>query len=158
MATRANSAAHAADDFNLGIIEEFRANEGHVGGPLAGTAIVLLHHIGAKSGIERVTPLAYSPQPDGRYLIVASNAGSPTHPAWYYNLKAHPTVEVEVGTETLMVRADELEAGAARDALWAKLVAASPSLIQYQARTARRIPMFMLTPADAAVPAPTWPS
>jgi deazaflavin-dependent oxidoreductase (nitroreductase family) len=146
-ATMADSAADASNDFNSRIIEEFRANEGRVGGPLAGTPILLLHHIGAKSGIERVTPLACSPQGDGHYVIVASNAGSPTHPGWYYNLKARPTVEVEVGTETFMVRAEELE-GAARDALWSKLVAASPSLTKYQAKTARQIPMLMLTSAD----------
>jgi deazaflavin-dependent oxidoreductase (nitroreductase family) len=146
-ATMADSAADASNDFNSRIIEQFRANEGRVGGPLAGTPILLLHHIGAKSGIERVTPLACTLQGDGDYVIVASNAGSPTHPGWYYNLKAHPTVEVEVGTETFMVRTDELE-GAARDALWSKLLAASPSLTKYKAKTARQIPMFMLTRAD----------
>ena len=83
-ATMVDSAADASSDFNSKIIEEFRANEGRVGGPLAGTPILLLHHIGAKSGIERVTPLVCSPQGDGRHLLVASNAGSPTHPGWYY--------------------------------------------------------------------------
>jgi deazaflavin-dependent oxidoreductase (nitroreductase family) len=146
-ATMADSAADASNDFNSGIIEQFRANEGRVGGPLAGTPILLLHHIGAKSGIERVTPLACSRQGDGDYVIVASNAGSPTHPRWYHNLKAHPTVEVEVGTEMFVVRAEELE-GAARDALWSKLLAASPSLTEYKAKTARQIPMFMLTRTD----------
>ena len=135
------------DDFNSKIIAEFRANRGRVGGPLAGTRIMLLRHIGAKSGIERVTPVAYNPLGDGRFVIVASNAGSPVHPGWYYNLKAHPTVEVEVGTETFIVRTDELE-GAARDALWSKFLAASPSLTKYKAKTARQIPMFMLTRAD----------
>jgi deazaflavin-dependent oxidoreductase (nitroreductase family) len=76
--------------FNEKIIAEFRANEGHVGGPLAGTPILLLHHIGAKSGVERVTPLAYHPQADGGFVIVASNGGSPRHPSWYYNLKTIP--------------------------------------------------------------------
>jgi deazaflavin-dependent oxidoreductase (nitroreductase family) len=130
-------------DFNRRIIEEFRANKGRVGGSLAGTPIMLLHHIGAKSGIERVTPLACSRQDDGRYVIVASNGGSPTHPGWYYNLKAHPTVAVEVGTDTLIVRAEEVEGGA-RDALWSQLVAAAPSLAEYQAKAGRRIPMFAL--------------
>ena len=102
-------AGAAAEDFNHRIIEEFRANGGRVGGPLAGTPLLLLHHIGAKSGIERVTPLAYRPHGDGRYVIVASNGGSPTHPGWYHNLKANPVVEVEVGTETFMVRAEELD-------------------------------------------------
>lgn len=131
-------------DFNRRIIEEFRAKAGRVGGSLAGTPILLLHHIGAKSGIERVTPLAYRRQDDGRYVIVASSGGSPTHPGWYHNLKAHPTVEVEVGTETLIVRAEEVEGGA-RDALWSKLVAAAPSLTEYQGKAGRRIPMFALT-------------
>jgi deazaflavin-dependent oxidoreductase (nitroreductase family) len=143
----ANPAAEESKDFNSRIIEEFRANQGRVGGPLTGTPILLLHHVGAKSRIQRVTPLACSHQGDGHYVVVASNAGSPTHPAWYYNLKAHPTVEAEVGTETFMVRAEELE-GAARDALWSKLVAASPSLTNYQAKTDRQIPIFMLTSAD----------
>jgi deazaflavin-dependent oxidoreductase (nitroreductase family) len=137
----------ASNDFNSRVIEEFRANEGRVAGALAGTPILLLHHIGARSGIERVTPLAFSPQGDGHYVIVASNAGSPTHPGWYYNLKAHPTVEVEAGTETFIVRAEELK-GAARDALWSQLVAASPSLTEYQARTARQIPLLMLARAN----------
>jgi deazaflavin-dependent oxidoreductase (nitroreductase family) len=134
-------------DFNLRVIEEFRANAGRVGGVLAGTPILLLHHVGARSGIERVTPLAYGPQGDGRYLIVASNGGSSTHPAWYHNLKAAPTVEIEIGTETFMVRAEEPE-GADREALWSKLVAASASLREYRARASRPIPVFTLTRTD----------
>jgi deazaflavin-dependent oxidoreductase (nitroreductase family) len=137
-------AGSAADDFNRRIIEDFRANGGRVGGPLADTPMLLLHHIGAKSGIERVTPLAYTPHGDGRYVIVASNGGSPTHPGWYHNLNANPVVEIEVGTETFTVRAAELN-GAARSPLWSKLVAASASLREYQATTARQIPMLMLT-------------
>ena len=69
----ANSATSEANDFNTKIIAEFRANEGRVGGPLAGTPIILVHHTGAQSGMERVTPLAYSHQPDGRLAIVAAN-------------------------------------------------------------------------------------
>ena len=67
----AKSAPGMASDFNTKVIEEFRANEGHVGGPLAGTPLILIHHIGAKSGIERVSPLACSPQGDVRFAIVA---------------------------------------------------------------------------------------
>jgi deazaflavin-dependent oxidoreductase (nitroreductase family) len=80
---------------NNKIIAEFRANDGRVGGPLAGTPLMLVHHIGAKSGIERVTPLAHNPQHDRRFVIVASNGGAPTHPGWYHNLKANPRSEVE---------------------------------------------------------------
>jgi len=132
-----------SNEFNRRVIEEFRANQGRVGGSLAGTPILLLHHIGASSGVERVTPLACTRDDAGQFVIVASNGGSRTHPAWYHNLKAHPTVEIEVGTETFTVRAEEV-AGEARDALWSKLAAASPSLTAYQAKAARRIPVFKL--------------
>ena len=67
-------------DFNHRIIGEFRANGGRVGGPFAGTPMLLLHHVGAKSGVARLTPLAYTPDGDGRYVIVASDGGSATHP------------------------------------------------------------------------------
>jgi hypothetical protein len=101
----ASSAPARDTDFDTKTIEEFRANGGHVGGPLAGTTMVLVHHIGARSGIERVSPLACSPQDDGRFAIVASNGGSPTHPDWYYNLRANPRINVELGTETFTVLA-----------------------------------------------------
>jgi len=137
----------AASDFNAKIIEEFRANEGRVGGFLAGTPMILIHHIGAKSGIERVSPLACSPQGDGRFAIVASNGGSPTHPDWYYNLKANPRIKVEVGTQTFTVLAEELD-DTARAELWPKLVAEYPSIGEFQTRTTRQIPAFMLTRQD----------
>jgi deazaflavin-dependent oxidoreductase (nitroreductase family) len=133
-----------AGDYNTTIIEEFRAGGGRVGGPWAGTTMVLVHHIGAKSGIERVTPLACSRLGDGRFAIVASNGGSPGHPHWYYNLKANPRIRVEVGTETFWVLAEELDDGA-RARLWPELVAEYPAIGEFQARTARQIPVFMLT-------------
>ena len=133
-----------ANDYNGKIIEEFRANEGRVGGPWAGIPLILIHHIGAKSRIERVTPLGCSPQGDGRFAIVASNGGSPTHPDWYYNLKANPRIKVEVGTQTFTVWAEELDA-TARAVLWPKLVAEAPQLGEFQTRITRQIPVFMLT-------------
>jgi deazaflavin-dependent oxidoreductase (nitroreductase family) len=136
-----------AGNSNAKIIEEFRANEGRVGGDLAGTPMILIHHIGAKSGSKRVTPLACSPQPDGRFAIVASNGGSQAHPNWYYNLKANPTITVEVGTRTFPVRAEELH-GPARAELWPKLVAQAPDIGNHQAKTARQIPVFLLTRQD----------
>jgi deazaflavin-dependent oxidoreductase (nitroreductase family) len=132
------------NDFNDRLIAELRANDGIVSGPFAGTPIVLLHHIGTHSGIERVTPLAYTPNGAGRYVIVASNGGAPTHPSWYYNLKANPTIDVEVGTETFTVLASELD-GAARAELWLRLVAAYPHLADYQSKTTRQIPLLELT-------------
>jgi deazaflavin-dependent oxidoreductase (nitroreductase family) len=141
-------------DYNTTIIEEFRANGGRVGGMWEGTTLVLLHHIGAKSGIERVTPVACSPQGEGRFAIWAANGGAPAHPNWYHNLKAHPQITVEVGNQTFTVLARELGA-AARAELWPKLVAqwpkpaaGSPDLAAAQARTARQFPVFMLTRHD----------
>jgi deazaflavin-dependent oxidoreductase (nitroreductase family) len=136
-----------ASDFNTRMIEEFRANEGRVGGPWADTTLILIHHIGARSGTERVTPLGCSDQGDGRFAIVASNGGSPAHPDWYYNLKANPKIKVEVGTQTFMVLAEELD-GTDRAELWPKLVAEYPTVGEYQASAMRQIPVFILTRQD----------
>ncbi len=130
--------------FNAEIIEEFRASGGRVSGPLAGTPLMLVHHTGARSGIERVVPLAYLPRPDGRFVIIASNGGSPRHPAWYYNLKANPKITVEVGAETFRVMAEELDA-AARSVLWPAVVDQAPAAGEFQNMTIRTIPVFILT-------------
>ena len=137
----------APSDFNTKIIEEFRANEGRVGGNLAGTTIILIHHVGARSGSERVSPLGCFPQPGGRFAIAASNGGSPTHPDWYHNLRANPRVKAEVGTEVFMALAEELD-DAARAELWPSMVAEHPALGEYQARAGRQIPVLMLTRQD----------
>jgi deazaflavin-dependent oxidoreductase (nitroreductase family) len=139
-----SSPAVSPDDYNTRIIEEFRANDGRVGGPWTGTTLILIHHIGARSGIEHITPLGCSPRGAGRFAIIASNGGSPTHPAWYYNLKANPRIQVEVGDQTFTVLAEEL-GGTARAELWPKLVAEFPTVGEYQGKTARQIPVFMLT-------------
>ena len=143
----ANSTPGGAGDLNAQIIEEFRVNQGRVGGSLAGTPMILIHHIGARSGTERVTPLACNPQLDGRFAIVASNGGSPAHPAWYYNIKAHPRITVELGPQTFTVVAEELDE-TARAELWPKLIADSPDLGEHQAKTRRKIPVFILTRQD----------
>src|SRR5437763_16015058 len=139
--------ASGGTNFNDKTIEEFRANEGRVGGLLAGTPMILIHHIGARSGIERVTPLAYTPQGDGRYVVVASNGGSPTHPSWYYNLKANTKIEVEVGTKRFTALAKELD-GTARADLWPTLIEAAPSIGEFQAKSTRQIPLLVLTRED----------
>src|SRR5262249_58698317 len=107
--------------YSVAIIEEFRANAGRVLGEWAGSTVILVHHVGARTGIEHVTPLGCFSQGDGRYVVVASNGGSPTNPAWYHNLKAHPRIDVELGPETFTVLAEELD-DAARAELWPKLV------------------------------------
>jgi deazaflavin-dependent oxidoreductase (nitroreductase family) len=134
-------------DYNAGIISEFRANRGRVGGPWEGVTLILLHHVGAKSGIERVTPMACSAQGDGRFAIWASNGGSPTHPHWYYNLKAHPETTAEVGAETFTVLVQELD-DTARAELWPKLISQYPQLADAQAKTTRQFPVFLLTRQD----------
>ena len=138
----ANSAPGGANDFNTKIIEEFRANEGRVGGPWAGTTPILIHHIGAKSGIERVSPLGCFPQEDGRFAIVASHGGSPTHPDWYHNLKANPRIEVEVGTQAFTVLAEELD-DTTRAELWPKLVAEAPQLGEVPQPTTAAAPLVL---------------
>lgn len=133
------------------IIEEFRANNGRLGGSWAGYVVILIHHVGARSGVERTTPLSCFPVDDERWAIVASNGGSPRHPGWYFNLKAHPVLTVELGTATFTVVAEELH-GTARAALWPTLVAQVPRLGDLQAGTAREIPVFILTAQDSGAP------
>ena len=132
------------NSWNQGIIDEFRANEGRVGGPFEGAPMILIHHIGAKSGTERVAPLVYFPQDDGSLAIIASKGGSPTNPDWYHNVKANPKFTVEVGTETFPVHAEEVS-GPERDEIWSRVVAERPGFGEYQAKTARLIPVLRLT-------------
>jgi deazaflavin-dependent oxidoreductase (nitroreductase family) len=131
------------NDFNRAVIEEFRANGGRVGGELAGATVILVHHVGARTGTVRVVPLIATPQDDGRLVVVASNGGSSTHPDWYHNLRAHPLVTVELGRRTFTVHAEEL-GESARAEVWPHLVAAAPTLGDFQSRTARQIPVLQL--------------
>jgi deazaflavin-dependent oxidoreductase (nitroreductase family) len=150
----ADEASGEAREYNTEIINEFRANQGRVGGMWTGTTLILIHHIGARSGIERITPVACSPQGEGRYAIWAANGGAPTHPDWYYNLKAHPRITAEVSDQTFTVLAEELDDTASTElwpklvAQWPKPVAGSPDLGAAQARTSRQFPLFMLTRQD----------
>lgn len=132
-------------DFNADVIEEFRANRGSVGGPLAGVALVLVTHRGARTGLVRTTPLGY--YDDGDQLILfASNMGGPRHPDWFHNLAANPHIKVEVGDESFEAEATVLS-GPDRDAAWARVVAARPFLLEHQARAGREIPLVAVTRA-----------
>jgi deazaflavin-dependent oxidoreductase (nitroreductase family) len=131
-------------DFNARIIEEFHANEGRVGAPFENSTLLLLHHVGAKSGKDRINPLAYRQDGD-RYVIFASKAGAPTNPDWYHNLKANPNVTIEVGTDTIDVIAAEA-AGEERDRLYQAQVESQPQFGEYEAKTDRVIPVIVLTP------------
>ena len=131
-------------DYNTQIIEEFRSNHGQVGGNFAGAPLLLLHSTGAKSGAERVNPMMYLADGD-RYLIFASKAGAPTNPDWYHNVKANPDVIIEVGSRTIVARAEEV-VGEERDRLYAKQAALYPGFADYEAKTDRVIPVVALRP------------
>jgi deazaflavin-dependent oxidoreductase (nitroreductase family) len=139
------SDAPELNDWNQQIIAEFRANAGRVGGPFEGASMILLHHVGARTGTARVNPLACFPDGDD-LVIVASKAGAPTNPDWYHNLKAHPRTEVEYGTETFAVDVTEVS-GVDRVPLWERIVEAMPGFNDYQMNTDRIIPVLRLTRA-----------
>ncbi len=129
--------------FQQQVIQEFRANEGRVGGPFEGAALVLLTTTGARSGKPRTSPLGYLVI-DGLPVVVASAMGADKNPDWYHNLLANPAVTVETGTETYEAIA-AAPVGAARDALFAEVVAAEPGFGEYQQKTSRPIPVVTLT-------------
>jgi deazaflavin-dependent oxidoreductase (nitroreductase family) len=130
--------------WNDAIVEEFRANQGRVGGPFKGLPILLLHHTGAKTGTVRVNPLAYRQDGD-RFVVFASKGGAPTNPDWYHNLIAHPEATIEIGTESRKVRArvaDHEE----RTRLWNVQKQDIPSFGDYERKTTRQIPVVILEP------------
>jgi deazaflavin-dependent oxidoreductase (nitroreductase family) len=131
-----------ADTFDDQVISEFRARDGIVGG-LQDLSLLLLHHFGAKSGTERVTPLAFWSVSDNAVVILASNRGAPRHPDWYYNLVAHPSTTVEIGAETWSVRA-RVAAPEERRKMTDRLMAESPSVASAVGRTSRQIPVVIL--------------
>ena len=132
-----------ADRWNAAVVEEFRANAGRVGGRFEGAPMVLVHHVGRRSGTERVSPVVYQ-DVDGALAVFASRGGAPTHPDWYHNLLAHPETTVEVGTETFPVRVREL-AGEERAAVWEEQKALMPGFAEYEVSAApRQIPVLLL--------------
>lgn len=135
------------DDWNTKIINEFRANGGRVGGNFEGAPMVLVHHTGRKTGKQSVTPLMYLPDdndPDTIYVF-ASKAGAPTNPAWYYNLTAAGTAQIEIGTETHTVSVTEV-LGADRDRIYSEQARRYPGFADYEKKTAgiRTIPVLAL--------------
>ena len=130
-------------DWNTKIIEEFRANEGRVGGPFEGAPMILLHHIGAKSRHRARDAAGLLPAARRPMVVVASKAGAPTNPDWYHNLKANPGIDVEVGTETFPVTAAEV-VGAERERSGRRR-RRRPGFGEYQEKT---------TPDPGAAPGP----
>jgi len=134
-------------DFNQKIIEEFRANDGKVGGYFENATVLLLHTTGAKSGKARVNPLVTLADGEA-YIIVASAGGAEKHPDWFYNVKANRSVSVEVGTEKFEA-ATTITEEPERSELYAKMVAINPGFAEYEEKTAgiRTIPVITLNRA-----------
>jgi deazaflavin-dependent oxidoreductase (nitroreductase family) len=133
------------NDWNLRIIDEFRANAGQLGGQFEGAPMLLLHSVGAKSGLERVNPMMY--QADGEnYAVFASKAGAPTNPDWFHNLVANPSASIEVGNRTVAVVARVTQSDE-RERLWSRQKELYPGFADYEAQTSRQIPVVVLEPA-----------
>jgi deazaflavin-dependent oxidoreductase (nitroreductase family) len=136
----------AANDFNRPVIDEFRANDGRLTGTFADAPLLLLTTKGAKTGRPHTTPVAClvdGDGPDRRVVVFASKAGAPTNPAWYHNLRANPTVTVELPGERFEARAVVAE-GAERERLWAEQKVRMPGFADYERKTTRTIPVVVL--------------
>ena len=129
-------------DWNARIIDEFRANGGRVGGGFEGRPLLLLHHVGARSGAQRITPLMYQAL-DGGFAIFASKGGAPTNPDWLYNLMATPEVAIEVGAETIDVAA-RIAGSAEREPIWTDWKGRFPMFAEYEEKSDRLIPVVIL--------------
>ncbi|MEP7059107.1 MAG: nitroreductase family deazaflavin-dependent oxidoreductase [Actinomycetota bacterium] len=143
MLQRGDQKEETVSDWNAGIIQEFRDNEGVVGGYFEGKTLLLLTSTGAKTGNKHTTPLACYRDGDA-WVVIASANGSDTHPAWYHNLRANPQAHIEAGTESIDVEAAEAT-GEERDRLYAGMVGIMPQFAEYETKTARKIPVFRLT-------------
>ena len=127
------------------VVAAFRRNGGKVGGAFGDSDLLLLHHTGAKTGAQYVTPLLYWTVGADTVAVLASNYGAPRHPAWYHNLLAQPEVTVQAGSSVQLMRAEVVDP-AERARLWSPLVAMYPTYDDYQAKTERQIPVVVLTP------------
>lgn len=133
-------------DWNAQIIEEFRANAGKLGGMFEGADVLLLHHTGSKTGVERVSPLGYQ-RIGSAYAVFGSNSGRTSHPAWLHNLRAHPRTTAEIGTDTIEVVARVAE-GDERAEIWDRQKANIPQFAEYEQTANRDIPVVILEPVD----------
>jgi deazaflavin-dependent oxidoreductase (nitroreductase family) len=130
------------DDFNKNLIEEYRANQGKVSGMFENTPLLILTTKGAKTGLPREHPLAYTKDGD-RLIIIASKGGAPTNPNWYHNVVANPEVTVEVGSEKFQAKAIVTE-GDERQRLFDNQAALMPGFADYQRNTTRILPVIAL--------------
>lgn len=127
-------------------VELFERTGGAEGNTLRGRPIIVLTSIGAKTGRIRKTPLMRV-EHDGEYAVVASKGGAPSHPVWYYNLVANPHVELQDGPVRRDYTARQVT-GEERDLWWKRATATWPDYDEYQTKTERQIPVFVLTPRD----------
>lgn len=127
---------------NPGVIEEFRQNDGLVGGWFVGDPILLMTHRGARTGVHHTTPLMFSTDGD-RFVVVASLGGAPENPQWFRNIVDDPMVTVEVGSERFAAKARVAE-GADRDRLYGAHARSLPQFAEYQTKTTRVIPVIVL--------------
>jgi deazaflavin-dependent oxidoreductase (nitroreductase family) len=132
-------------DWNQRVVDEFRANDGRVGGPFEGRTLLLLHHRGARTGTERVNPLAYQRLSDDAVAVFASKGGAPTNPDWYHNVIANADVTVEIGADTFPARARIAE-GEERERIWERQKHDWPGFADYEEKTKgiRNIPVIVL--------------
>jgi deazaflavin-dependent oxidoreductase (nitroreductase family) len=132
-----------ANEWNRKVIDEFRANEGVVGGMFEGMPILLVHTTGAKSGAARINPVAYQRLDDDTVAVFASYGGAPKNPDWFHNLVANPDVTVEIGTDTYAARA-RVATGEERERIWEAEKALMPQFADYETKTDRQIPVVVL--------------
>jgi deazaflavin-dependent oxidoreductase (nitroreductase family) len=133
-------------EFNEGVIKDFRANGGKVGGQMENIPLLLVTMKGAKSGRTITLPLAYS-KDGNRFVVIASFAGAPHNPSWYHNLVAHPDVTIELGGEKFPAKASVAQ-GAERDRLYKQQADQLPIFNEYQQKTTRRIPVIVIERAN----------
>ena len=136
----------AVSGWNDKIIEEFRSNDGRVGGNFEGAPLLLLHSTGAKSGRERVSPMMYRKVGDA-WAVFASKAGADSNPDWYYNLLANPRARIEVGTQTFDVTA-RTTSDEEREPIWSAQKAEYTGFAGYEQKTSRQIPVVILEKAS----------
>ncbi len=137
-------ATKAVNDWNKMVIEEFRSNDGIVGGQFEGADVLLLHTKGAKSGADRVNPMMYLEE-DGRVYVFASYAGADKHPDWFHNIKANEKVTIERGTQTYEATAKPVSLEE-RNRIYAIMAARFANFAEYETKTSRVIPVVELIP------------
>jgi len=131
------------DAWTQQIIDTFRSTGGTV--PQFGSDLVLLHHVGARTGAERISPVMSFRTSDDGWLIVASKGGRPENPAWFHNLKAHPDIQIEAAGDGLVDVHASVLTPEEREPAWARITAAAPGFADYEKRTTRVIPVLKLT-------------